>query len=337
MKIIRKVLFIVNDQGSWIDRDKAVISSHFDVAEVRLKPNNYNYLNRALLAQVFRSDVLFFWFGSLQFLPLILLGKLLGKKILIVAGGYDVAKAELIHHGAFCESSLRQWLRRVLFRGANKVIAVSKANYKEAIDNAHIAPSKLELIYHGFEAPLEELTPWSSRPQKVIMIATALQSTFILKGIPEYIEIARMNPDYEFVLLGAYDDYLKQYLEKNPVSNLRVKGYLPFGSKEFVAELQSSRFVFQLSYYESFGAAVVDAGMYGCYPVVYGQYSLVEVAEGIGRCFPYGDRAGVSQFLSSEAPQIHVLAESIRTAYQQRFPLQRRRELLIKAVSDLAS
>ena len=332
---IGKVLFIVNDQGSWIDRDRDFISKEFDVTDLRLKPANYSFLSWAIVLQILRTDVLFFWFGSLQFLPLALLGRVLGKKIIIVAGGFDVARGSDIGHGAYCESKTRQILRTFLFKLAHKVLAVSKSNMQEAVSNAGVPEKKLELVYLGFDRPEEELTPWDQRPQKVVMLAAAKKDTFVLKGIEHLVEIARMTPSYEFILMGNYDEELSNLLSANPVENFTAKGFVPYGSESFIRELQTSRFVLQLSRYESFGAAVVDAGLFGCFPLVFDRFALVEVVEKIGKCFPFGDRKAISDFLQREGREMQVDAKSIQNAFYAKFPNQDRRRRIVDVIESL--
>ncbi|MNU09274.1 hypothetical protein D3C72_2557460 [compost metagenome] len=58
--------------------------------------------------------------------------------------------------------------------------------------------------------------------------------------------------------------------------------------------------------------------------------------EGIGKCFPFGERVAISQFLRNEGMDLKVDEKSIRDAFEARFPIKRRRELLVKTVANLA-
>src|SRR5438874_2588362 len=51
------------------------------------------------LRHVLKANCIYCWFGSLRFFPLCLLAKVLGKKIIIIAGGYDVACVPAIPYG----------------------------------------------------------------------------------------------------------------------------------------------------------------------------------------------------------------------------------------------
>ncbi len=283
---MKKILFIYKNKASWAIRDRDILGKNFELKEF--------FVTRKGLIQVWgwmglvlQVDIIFAWFGSIWFLPLLIWGKILGKKLVIVAGGYDVAKDELFHHGSYTHSLIKQKLQTLVFKFADKVICISQSNMKEAMDNALIPEDKIELIEHGFEKPEIDLRPWGERKNKVVMISNVSPAKFYIKGVDQLILIAKEMPEVEFILMGSIDPE-SEALFKNCPSNLRRLGAMDFGSKSFNDELNSAKIIMQLSHYESFGAAVVDGALRGCYPIVYSQYALSEIVSDYGDQCEYG-------------------------------------------------
>ena len=93
-----KIYFIHQGKISFIKRDLDLLMINFKINEI----NNYkssvkNFVNN--IWGVFSSDIIFCWFGSLRYFLPIIIAKLTSKKVIIVAGGYDVASLKEINYG----------------------------------------------------------------------------------------------------------------------------------------------------------------------------------------------------------------------------------------------
>ena len=91
--------------------------------------------------------------GGIGIAPLLYLAleaRALGKRSVVVAGGYDVAKVPRIRYGSLRRLTGRLMVNPVLAM-ADRIIAVSRFNYNEVLANTHTRPAKIHLIYHGFQ------------------------------------------------------------------------------------------------------------------------------------------------------------------------------------------
>jgi hypothetical protein len=133
-------------ERSFLRQDLDLLAERYEVREVHC-------LALADLIQALPAlrgaDLVFCWFGSIRFLPLVGLARILGKRVLIISGGYDVANEPDISYGNMRGGPIA-WLGRLLFRLATVVVPVSQAAQEETTRNARVPLSRQRLIYHGF-------------------------------------------------------------------------------------------------------------------------------------------------------------------------------------------
>jgi glycosyltransferase involved in cell wall biosynthesis len=284
----KKVLFIHNTNASWIDRDLTIIGSKYQVYRIFIA-SMVDLINLKTYYNVYKSDVIYLWFGSLYFFPIVIFSKLFCKKIIVVSGGYDVAKVQSINYGAFLSNPLINKIRVYLFNTASKVICISNVNLDDTKANIGLKSEKYELILHGFSKPCRELMSRENRKNQVVFLSRLTKQTYNLKGINFLFEIAKELPEYEFVVLGKTDEYVNNKFREWNLKNLKALGFLDFGSDKFLNVLNDSKIVLMLSAYESFGCALVDGAIMGCYPISFDQFGQKEVNEGVGTICKYGD------------------------------------------------
>ena len=83
------LLFAVN-RSTFVVRDVKIIRTKFNVTFC--KSNEHSLID--ILNLIKSHDVIFFWFASLRFFIPALIARIYRKKIITVAGGFDVAKVE---------------------------------------------------------------------------------------------------------------------------------------------------------------------------------------------------------------------------------------------------
>lgn len=327
---MKKVLYLHNVNTSWVDRDREIIQSQHEVINFYVS-SPLSYFSFKWPLQVLKSDILFCWFASFNFFPAILLAKFLGKRILIVSGGFDAAKAEPIGYGAFTKSKVSQRLRKRLFQFADKVLCVSKANMAETIINSQLSGDKCELIYHGFNPVAGEQRAWANRKNQVIMISQCDHSTFYRKGLDQFLKLAELMPDFSFVLVGKVHPDIAYLFDKVAPDNFRYTGFLKFNGEDFINLLDESKFITQLSYYESFGCSVIDGALRGCYPITTSSYALFEVTKDIGRTVDYGNLNVVKDNIL-EISKLEIDVNQIADKAIQIFPYNAREKAILKVV-----
>lgn len=326
----KKILFLINDDGSFVHHDFEILSSSVhkvDLLSLQHRPFTASKFLGDLI-KIYHADALFSWFGSLQFLPYFFFAKILCKKIYIVSGGFDVAYAPMINHGAFTQNLPRRFLRKILFRFASKVFAVSKFNFNEGLKNARIPAHKLHMVPLGFPPINEVLLSWKERDQQICMIANVDRKSWLNKGLSQFIEIAKLLPQYQFVHIGRISEEIQNQISHLIPQNLKLAGFLDYRGQDFINLLNRSKVIVQLSYYESFCASLIDGAMMGCSPIAWDRAALPETLHGLGQVIPYNDLEmmikKISEIISIEQ-NVEVTAEKARLKYPQ---AERKKQLL---------
>ena len=330
-----KILFVTNDTAPWIDSDQAILAQKFKVQRRHLEISYYINLIR-LFKDIIGSDLIYLWFGSFSALPILILAKIFFKKIIIVSGGFDVARLDDFHHGAFAEGKRGAFLRRFLFKMADLVFCVSESNRNEALSNSKISADKINLIPLGFEPLMApQLIPsWGQRKKQAVSICSVGKKYFRIKGIDQLIKVATAMPEVQFVHMGNIDRSLLFEIKGTIPSNLTLKGFVPFKSQEFLNILGESKILLQLSAYESFCSAVVEAGLCGCFPVTSDRFALLELTKIGGNSVAYGDLPKVIELISKLIDSDQD-CEQIAERFINHFHFEKRRARILEVVESL--
>lgn len=330
-----RVLFASSEEGTWIREDQDTLNKFAEVTRIKLRLAQPEF--RTLLRELRRTDVVFVWFASLAAIPLLFLSWCFRIRVVIVAGGFDVACLPVFGHGAFAKPWPLRALRRLLFYPADVVLTVSKSSDSEAMRNARIPDKKRRLVPLGFRPLQDKIIPaWGDRREQVLCLSSARGPTFQVKGIDQFVKVASLCPNWHFVLAGTLDEQAASLLEVHRPGNLEYRGFVPFGSPIFETLVRESRCIMQLSAYESFGAAVVDAALRGCYPITSDAYALPELTEEYGSSVPYGHPELVAaelDRLATAPPDCGKIAQS----FQARYDISHREASLREVVDAILS
>lgn len=300
-----KILFCSREVGPWMDRDEDILSEHFPTRRVFL--SNSCLLKFQWLKDLIWCDLVYLWFASYFATPVVLAAKLFGKKLIIVTGGYDVARADQIGHGTYSKGFLQKSFRSFLLRQADSILCVSEFNKKEAVTNAGLNAEVCHVIPLAVQGPPADFTPqrWEARKNQAVMIASATRGSYRTKGLDQLLILAKACPDVNFILIGSLDEFCQNLIQAEGLKNLTTTGFLEYQSRPFLEVLNQSKVALQLSSYESFGAAIIDAGLCGCEMLVFNSGALAEVVSDSGNLVPYGDITGLSHKLRGLLGQDH--------------------------------
>lgn len=324
------ILYVSNTKANWALNDFDLLAKHFEITDnfVCSLSSSIKSMNPLF---IIRYDVVIFWFASLSFFPILLVSWILRKKIIIIAGGYDVVKVPSIKYGAFLESWPKKLIRKFMFKVSDIVVSVSYSNQHEALENVKVPKSKSVMIYHGFKKNQPPLKNFQERKRQLVTIGAITNENYLRKGHKYFLELAQRMPDWNFILIGKVSSDFRHLKEFQNCQNLCMLGFLP--DSKFNEILNESKFYLQLSTHEGFGCSIVDAALMGCYPIVYDQYAMPEVVEGCGKIIKYLDLSSV-EIAISELENIDLKVESIRSYYLDKFPEKIREEKLVKLISS---
>lgn len=225
-----------------------------------------------------RADALYCWFADYHTLVPTIIYRLFGKKVFVVAGGYDVGYLPELNYGARMRPA-RWFCARNTFKYATRVVPVSD-----------YAMRQLDLLTHGDHAPgtvvyngvLTERFPTQIATARQAVAVTVSQGDSIVeyrrKRLDVFIALAGRVPEFTFRLVGPTGAALDQARKDGEgFANLEIiPGFVSLPDVIVPAYLEASCYC-QLSYEETFGMAVVESMLCGCIPVTTDGGALPEV------------------------------------------------------------
>ncbi len=312
--------FLYHHPSTFVMRDVQILSEFADVKQVM-------YRSRGdiphLVSTVLRTNLNFSWFVLGFARATVRLSKLLRKKSIVVAGGFDVASIPELDYGM--ARSRRDVKRtRYVLENATKVLAVSTATQKDVLRLAEDV--NVEVVHHGFDT--DEYSPRGEKEKLVLTVANVSDQNLRLKGLSTFIEASRRMRDTDFVIVGECDERVAKTIRKESSGNLQLTGRL--STRELLEYYRKAKVYCQLSYHESFGCALAEAMLCECVPVVTNRGAIPEVAGDAGVYVEYGNIEetveGISKALESDS------GSEARDRIVQTFPLSKRKDAIRKVI-----
>lgn len=331
-----KIMFSYVFMSTFVEKELKTLKSKYIV-----EPFRYRTLKDVLvsLKPIVNSNAIFCYFGSIRFLPLLIIGKILRKKIMVASMGYDVAWVPEIKYGNMCKKykfGISAILGRIVFKMADKVICVSESNFHETIVNARTSKEKTIIIKQGFYDMPEYMRKKLNKNCKINMAITVGRidsCTIHRKGLLKVAKLSKCLPNIPFVFIGEYEKDALEILKTEAGKNVKFTGWLE-GSKLFDFFLRAKVYL-QLSLHEAFGCSVAESMLFNCVPIVSDRYALPEVVGNAGFCvdpknideaFQVLDKVFKGELLPKENPRDRVLKE---------FSMEKRAKKLFLVVDEV--
>ena len=279
------------------------------------------------------ASVLICWFGSLRYFPAVVMARLVGRPVVIIAGGYDVARVPEIEYGNMRPGPSR-WVGRILFRLATLVVPYSRAGESEAHLHAGVPMDKLQMVYLGLDASqFGEDVPITDKEPFVLTVASMNTSSVVRKGITTLLRASRMLPDVRFVVAGGADPSTLSQMRSLAGPNVEFAGFV--NDERLAALFRAAKVYCQPSVHEAFGYALAEAMLYNALPVVSDRGSLPEVAGPSAIVAPVGDAAALARALREALSQESYGPVSPRAHIADTFPRARRVAALVSIIEGL--
>jgi len=267
MKSKTKILFIysiLSRGNTFIENDKKILKKHFEIKEMTWEGKKSI---PKIFVNMLKIDICFLWFLGDFSIPVTFFSKLLNKKTIIITGGYDVASVPELNYGNFKKDNLKSKFLKWSLEQANLVLPVSKFTEKETLKRG--IPKNMKLLYNGID--IKYFKEKGKKDKKLIIsIGSINEQNLIRKGILPFVFLAKILPDYNFIMIGKFKDQsinmLKEFINKNELNNIKFTDYI--SNKEKLNYLQKASFIFQLSEYEAFGIAPLEGMLCGCVPII---------------------------------------------------------------------
>jgi glycosyltransferase involved in cell wall biosynthesis len=310
--------------ATFVERDLRILRKKHEVREVHF--HGLLHLPQ-LFSAILRSDLSFAWFASIHAFWAVLFSKILGKKAVVVSGGYDVACVSEIKYG-LCYRWWKKWCPKLTFRFADLILCVSKYNMWETLTNARATRRKVKMIYHGIETEEWKI---SEKEDSVISVGSVNRVSFARKGIGVYASAVSLTQGFEARLVGKVSADIESEIRQLSNGKLELMGRVSF--PDLQNAVQKAKVYVQASWHEAFGCSVAEAMLCGCVPVVSRRGALPEV---VGDCGFYLDSLTPEEL----ADKIKVaLGSNIGIKARQRivdnFPFEKRERELLYAIEIL--
>jgi len=322
----KKIFLVSPTPSTFTERDLEALRQEYLVRETII--SNYrgkNGLKRSLLiaVEILRgvlwADLTYSWFAHNHSYLAVMLANLLGKRTIVVIGGYEVAREPEIGYGALLDPKLAKRVNYIV-RNADHILAVSEFNRREILelsDRRHVA-----VVYNGIDCA--QFSPGEEKGDLVITVCQINRSSITLKGLDTFLETARRLPDLRFAIIGRVLDGSIEDLRRDAPPNVEI---VPSPSQdELLQWYRRAKVYCQLSYRESFGVALAEAMACECVPVVTDRGALPEVVGDVGFVVPYGDAeataAAIVKALQSNR------GKAARARVEKEFSLEERKQKL---------
>jgi glycosyltransferase involved in cell wall biosynthesis len=341
----KTILFVAPSNSSFVRQDADMLSGHFDVQRFEFGSRKgfqmlvYQLkLCLWLLRRLPAATAVYIWFGDYHsFLPT-LLAKLLGRKSILVIGGYDAARLPQYHYGGHT-SKLRSWMIRKSCDWATRLLPVSDfVNAELTLRIGDKTEAKRTVVHNGVDLSVFEGTAEANAGARRGVLCVSIADTVnraLIKGLDRYAEVAQQIPGEEFVLLGVTGE-AKLYLEGLKVSNLVLIGLKPRAALQ--AHYRSAKVVCQFSRFESFGMALAEGMLCGCIPVTLpgiGTGEILSAESGI-----VADSTALADLVIATRnglAQGDAMAEAAGRRIRAEFSLDRRGERVLAVLDGLGS
>ncbi len=293
---------------------------------------NLVVLQLRIAASMLSRDALYFWFADYHTLCTSIIARMLGKKVFVVVGGFEIENLPDLGVGA----RTRRWrwfaVKHTL-QFATHLFPVSNDTQHE-VDIQIPHHSKSTVIYNAVDTARFK---YDGREKKQIALTVSQADAvadYELKQMGLFLELAREMPECEFRIVGLRGAAQEKALaDASEIPNaVAIEGPLP--PMGLVEEFQNAAAYCQFSLVESFGLAVAEAMNSGCVPIVAPVPALQEVVGNLGYTKERADKQGLLDALRSSmsAPleerlkimrlgarfdisvRAHKLLESIQTA-----------------------
>ena len=314
--------------SSFIKKDCDLLSKHFEVSKVNIKSIKDVF---KLMLAVSKCDLTFIWFAGKHAFPAVLLSKALGKRSIVVVGGYDVAFEPEINYGQFTLSWDQRIYAKFSLKYASKVLVVDPSLKDDAIRNAGIDGENIEYLPTGYNS--ERFKPKDFKENLVLTLAYITNSVVKRKGLDTFVMAASYVPEAEFLLIGKPLDDAIEALKSSASDNVEFTGYL--SDDKLLEYYQRAKVYCQLSAYEGLPNALCEAMLCECIPVGTERNGIPTAIGDAGFYVPYGDPKMTAEAIKKALNSSSEMGQKARERIINLFPEERRELGLLRAIESL--
>ncbi len=341
----KKILYITPALSSFVVKDIELLNHQFSVTASVFSPSNKIFLPLLLVKQFFSllftsTDAYICMFaGYHSFLPIII-GKLLNRPVIIIAGGTDCVSFPSIQYGHFNNKILNHFCA-FSFKHCNLICPVHEALIEQDYTYANETYSKQGIkafipeirtpfltIHNGYDA--NQFQPLGNRKAKTFVTIGAnlgLRFSKKLKGIDLFIKAAEQFSEGEFTIIGGENHFTNAEIPKN----VKLLGFIK--NNKLPELLSKHEYYVQLSMSEGFPNALCEAMLCGCVPIVSKVGGMPFIVQDLGHVLQKKEDSLLFEIISKcKTEDTQLKSEKVRNRIANNFTLANRKKGLEEAV-----
>ena len=327
-----RILFVYQQMASFIKTDFEILGKHYDLIsyEYKIRKNAGKDLISWMAGHRNDFDLVFIWFGDVHATVAVATAKSLGKKSIIVAGGYDTATLPEIGYGYLSKG--RNRLNAFLhFSVADRILVVDDSLKRNLIDNLGVSVKNTVTVPTGYDSDF--WSPGKNTAKERLALTVGLAddiSRVKLKGMDTVREVAASLPDVRFEIIGLQGKILDDYLSGAP-SNLSVLPPMP--RDELLGHYRKAKAYLQLSMAEGLPNSLCEAMLCECVPVGTRAGGIPTAIGETGFLVPHGDVATAADAVvkAIESDNGRIARERISGL----FTIEKREKSLVEIINKL--
>ncbi len=353
----KKLLFIYLHPNSFVLDDLDVLAQNYDVDSYHFGINHQSFKGVSLFIEWFMqfiwlirelrtADLVMGWFIDYHmFLP-VFLSRLFGKSTIICEGGFGCLNIPEFRHGVFFS-----WWRKHIARYVTKSVSFLVPVTEKLIDSENTYTVWPEKRRYGLKQEIPGLaTPYRvvptgydsdkwpmgavDRPERVCTVGFINSTrTFKIKGIDLVIEVSKLMPDTEFMIVGVEKEF-REVIKKEyaPPKNLVMRA--PVNRSELKEIYMNSSVYIQLSRVEGLPNVMCESMLCGCIPVGSPVFGIPDIVGDAGYIVESPDPKHIAEITGkalSDRPESRIKA---RDQIINNFSSKKRHEMLIEVIEE---
>jgi glycosyltransferase involved in cell wall biosynthesis len=312
------------EMASFVRRDYEILQGAYRMKTHFYRGNKGGVVDiPRILWGVLTSHFNISWFAYDQAYWAARFSRLLGRKCVVILGGFDVCEEE--------DPTLPARINRLqyILKSADALLAVSERVLSKTLALTG-QTDNLSLLYHGFDS--EKFCSTEPKLRRAVSVAFVSSLSIQRKGLDTLVEAARLLDDVSFCIVGSLVDSDAEGLRSTAPLNVQFTGSLD--EPQLVKVLEEAAAYVQVSLHEGFGCALAEGMLCGCVPVVSNRGAIPEVVGECGVYVPVRNPAklaeGIRRALSSPG-----LGNAARERVAKLFPIGKRKTGLLRVIDAL--
>lgn len=353
----KTLIYIKPANSSFIVSDQKLLENHYHVIPFLIKQSGQKWkffislfkLAFFLLIKAGKADAFVCWFGDYHASIMVFIAKLTRKKTVIFAGGQEAICYKELGKGVY-QKKFRGWCVKYALRNATLILPnhaslIYHENHFYNADFPHIdginhyvkkIKGKIIVVPNGIDFSRIDRNPNIEKvPNLALTVGTMnTKADFYNKGFDLFIELSKLNPDKDFVLIGVKKSYLP-WIEENykisEISNLKI---IPsFCPDEVLKEyFNKAKVYLQVSITEGMPVSLGEAMLCECIPI---GSNVNGIPDAIGNTGVLVYQRNIDELSQSLGKAFNMNSgKAAREQVLHNFSLKQREEKMIAAISS---